>query len=94
LLISYAGLQILPVTAEFVFRRSRPGIPSEAGSPIPIFSPDSSVAIFREGEAKKSFKQLELGLLRKETKAERVARKQRESIPLERKLALSTSIPR
>jgi hypothetical protein len=45
-------------------------------------------------EAKKSFKQLELGLLRKKTKAERVARKQRESIPLERKLALSTSIPR
>jgi len=36
-------------------------------------------------EAKKSFKQLELGLLRKETKAERVARKQRESIPLGKK---------
>jgi hypothetical protein len=35
-------------------------------------------------EAKRSFKQLEPGLLRKETKAERVARKQRESIPLER----------
>jgi hypothetical protein len=35
-------------------------------------------------EAKKSFNQSERGLLRKETKAERVARKQRESIPLER----------
>jgi hypothetical protein len=35
-------------------------------------------------EAKKSFKRLEPGLLRKETKAQRVARKRRESIPLER----------
>jgi hypothetical protein len=35
-------------------------------------------------EAKKAFKKLEPGLSRKETKAEKVARKQRESIPLER----------
>jgi uncharacterized membrane-anchored protein len=36
-------------------------------------------------EAKKGFKQLEAGISRKETKAEKVARKQRESMPLERK---------
>jgi hypothetical protein len=35
-------------------------------------------------EAKKAFKKLKPGLSRKETKAERVARKQKESIPLER----------
>jgi hypothetical protein len=35
-------------------------------------------------EAKKSFKKLGPGLARKETKIQRVARKQRESIPLER----------
>jgi hypothetical protein len=43
--------------------------------------------------AKKAFKKLETGLTRKETKAEKVARKQSESIPLEReesrKLGLS-----
>lgn len=36
-------------------------------------------------EAKKTFKKLDPKLLRKETKAEKVARKQRESIPLERR---------
>jgi hypothetical protein len=43
-------------------------------------------------KAKKSFKQSEPALLRRETKAQRVARKQRESVPLEseqrRKLGL------
>jgi hypothetical protein len=37
--------------------------------------------------AKKAFKRLERELLREETKAERVARKQRESIPMETKEA-------
>jgi len=35
-------------------------------------------------EAKKTFKKLEPGLMRRETKAEKVTRKQRESIPLEK----------
>jgi hypothetical protein len=35
-------------------------------------------------EAKRAFKKLEPGLSRRETKAEKIARKQRESIPLER----------
>jgi len=42
-------------------------------------------SIGRFHEAKKGFKQLEPGLSRKETKAEKVARKQRESIPRERR---------
>jgi hypothetical protein len=47
---AYAGLLILPVTVEFVFRRSPPKIPSEGAPPVSIFNPESFVAIFLEGK--------------------------------------------